>query len=291
MDCGDLCQLMYKAFQYKVAVSEPYLSIGGIYANNVIMVDRNGIGIKHDTTFSGGAIGVDVYTYEYYQVKPTQLTANDYIIPIYADFVPDPRALEIVYEFGPTPTVGLVYSIYFGNKVAKYKVLTGNTTQDVRDAIKAAVDALTWPGGTTVTTASVSTNRLQINLSGDFVYPTVQLGQEKFKKGYYSIYQSRYYMLYEAESTTAYPTLPAVAASYAINAITLVPLGSTVEGYLSEPNATYTYTDSVTDSTTLTEIPSIGNVPVGECVIDYYNQRIWFDGNLNVGEIIKVFQK
>lgn len=282
---------MYKAFQYKVAISDPYLDIAGIYADNVLIIDRNGIGIKHNTTFSGGSINLDVYTYLYYQVKATQISASNYIIPITEDFVPDPRSLDVLYEFGPTPTPGVVYSIYFGNKVAKYKVASGNTTQTVRDAIKAQLDALTWPVGTTLTTTSVSTNRLQVNVSGDFTYPTIQLGTEKYKKGYYIIYLGRYYILYEAESPTAYPTLPAVSASYALNAITLIPSGVTVEGYLAEPNSTYSYSDSVTNTTALTEIPAVGNVPAGECVIDYYNQRIWFDGNLNIGETIKIFQK
>lgn len=282
---------MYKALQYKVAVSEPYIDIAGVYADNVTIVDRNGIGIKHSTTFSGGAIGVDVYTYEYYQVKPTTITSNDYIVAITEDFVISPRSLDVLYEFGPTPTAGLVYSIYFGNKVAKYKVQSGDTVTSVRDGIKAALDALTWDIGTTATTTSVLSNRLQFTISGDFVYPVIQLGAEKFKKGYYSQYQNRYYILVEAQSTTAYPTLPAVAASYAINAITLLPINTTPEAYLSEPNAQYTYSVSVTNTTTLTEIPAIGNVNPGECVIDYYNQRIWFDTNLNIGEIIKIFQK
>lgn len=282
---------MYKAFPFKVAVSQPYIDLAGIYADNVVIVDRNGIGIKHSTTFSGGAIGVDVYTYLYYQVKATQITANDYIIPITEDFVIDPRSLDVVYEFGPTPTVGLVYSIYFGNLVAKHKVVTGNNTMAVRDAIKAAVDALTFPVGATCTTTSVSTNRLQISLTGDFVYPIVQLGQEKYKKGYYSQYQSKYYILYEAENSSAYPSLPAIAASYNINSVTLLPLGVTPLGYLTEPNSQYSYSDSVSDTTTLTGIPAIGNVPMGQCVIDYYNQKIWFDANLNVGETIKIFQK
>ena len=282
---------MYKALAYKVAVSEPYISIAGVYAQNVTIVDRNGIGIKHSTTFSGGAIGVDVRTYLYYQVKPTQITANDYIIAIAEDFVLDPRSIDTIYEFGPTPTIGLIYSIYYGNLVAKYKVQSGNTVQDVRNGIEAAINALSFPGGTTVTTTPISGNRLQVQITGDFTYPTIVLGAEKFKKGYYSQYQGRYYILVEAESTTAYPTLPAVAASYAINAVTVLPLNVTPEGYLSEPNATYTYSDSVTDTTTLTEIPAIGNVNPGECVIDYYNQRVWFDGNLKVGETIKIFQK
>lgn len=282
---------MYKAFQYKIAISEPYLDIAGIYADNVLIIDRNGIGIKHNTTFSGGSINRDVYTYFYYQVKATQITANDYIIPITEDFVLDPRSLDVLYEFGPSPTPGVVYSIYFGNQIAKYKIASGNTTQTVRDAIKAALDALTWPAGTTLTTSSVSTNRLQVTVSGDFAYPSIQLGTEKYKKGYYIIYLGRYYTLVEAESTTAYPTLPAVAASYSLNAITQIPLGSTVEGYLAEPNSTYTYSDSVTNTTALIGIPAVGNVPAGECVIDFYNQRIWFDSNLNIGETIKIFQK
>jgi hypothetical protein len=291
MDCGNICELMYKALVYRVVVSEPYIDIAGIYANNVTIVDRNGIGIKHSTTFSGGAIGVDVRTYLYYQVKPTSLTANDYIIPITEDFVVSPRSLDVLWEFGPTPTVGLVYSIYFGNKVAKYKVQSGDTVTNVRDGVKAALDALTWPGGTTASTTSVLSNRLQFTISGDFTYPTIQLGTEKYKKGYFSQYQNRYYILVEAEAASAYPTLPAVAASYAINAVTLLPINTTPEGYLSEPFAQYTYSDSVTDTTTLTEIPAIGNVNPGECVIDYYNQRVWFDSNLNIGEIIKIFQK
>jgi len=282
---------MYKALAYKVVISQPYISIAGVYAANVTIVDRNGIGIKHGTTFSGGAIGVDVYTYLYYQVKPTQITANDYIIAITENFVLDPRSIDTVYEFGPSPTVGLIYSIYFGNLVAKYKVQAGNTVQDVRNGIEAAINALAFPGGTTVTTTAISGNRLQVQITGDFTYPTIVLGAEKYKKGYYSEYAGKYYMLVEAESTTAFPNLPAVAANYAINAVTVLPLNVTPLGYLSEPNATYTYTDSVTNTTTLTEIPAIGNVNPGECVIDYYNQRVWFNGNLNVGETIKIFQK
>jgi hypothetical protein len=281
---------MYKAFQYTVTEELPYLSISGVYADNVVIVDRNGIGIKHSTTFSGSET-VDLYTYLYYQVKPTNITATNYIIPIYADFVPDPRTLEVLYEFGPTPTVGLIYSIAFGNKIAKYKVLTGNTTMDVRDGIKAAVDALTWDVGTTVSTTSVSTNRLQINLAGDFTYPSTQIGAEKFKKGYYVIYENRYYIAVEASSTTGYPTLPAVEASYDIGDLFLLPLNLTPLGYLTEPNATYTYSDSVTDTTMIDGLPAVGNVAAGECVIDFYNQKIWFDNTLNLGEIIKVFQK
>ncbi len=93
----------------------------------------------------------------------------------------------------------------------------------------------------------------------------------------------------EQEAPTAYPTLPSVAASYAFTALT--PITGTVQSYLSEPLTASTYTDSLTTTTSITGIPVVTSVTAGECVVDETAQRIWFDGNLNFGEIIKVFQK
>ena len=95
----------------------------------------------------------------------------------------------MVFEFGPTPTVGVVYSLYFDQTVAKYKVQAGDTTEDVRDGLQAAVNAASW--GTTIVTTPLYTNQLQIVITGDTVYPRYQLGEEKFKKGYYVIIDRR----------------------------------------------------------------------------------------------------
>jgi hypothetical protein len=166
-------------------------------------------------------------------------------------------------------------------------VQSGDNTTAVRNGLKAAIDATSW--GTTVTTSSVSTNRLQVNIMGAVVNFTTQLGTQKFKKGRYVTLSGVNYIIIEQESPTAYPTLPAVAASYSFTALT--PITGTVESYLQESLTEYTYTDSLTTTTNITDIPVVTSVNPGECVVDESAQRVWFDSDLNFGEIIKIFQK
>lgn len=278
---------MYKSYQFTVTEVQPYLSIFGIYADDVVVVDRNGIGIKHTQTF-GGAVNKTVYTYEHYSIKQVTISSSNYLIPIVDEIVFFPSTERtMVFEFGPTPTVGIVYSLYFDQNVAKYKVQAGDTTEDVRDGLEAAVNAASW--GTTIVTTPLYSNQLQLVITGDTVYPRYQLGEEKFKKGYYVIIDNVYYAFSQAVSLTAFPTLPAIAASYSINDITKIT--GTMESSLYEPYSQYFYSTSVGGSTAITDIPTVGSVNPGECVIDVFNQRIWFDGNLNFGEIIKLFVK
>lgn len=278
---------MYKAYQFTVTEVQPFLPIFGIYADDVVVVDRNGIGIKHNQTF-GGAVNKTVYTYEHYSIKQVTITSGNYLIPVVDEIVFFPSTERtMVFEFGPSPTVGIVYSLYFDQTVAKYKVQVGDTTEDVRDGLQAAVNAASW--GTTIVTTALYSNQLQLVITGDTVYPRYQLGQEKFKKGYYVIIDDVYYAFNQAVSLFAFPTLPAIAASYSINDITRIT--GTMESSLYEPYSQYFYSTSVGGSTDITDIPTVGSVNPGECVIDVFNQRIWFDGNLNFGEIIKLFVK
>lgn len=278
---------MYKSYQFTVTEVQPYLPIFGIYADDVVVVDRNGIGIKHSQTF-GGAVNKTVYTYEHYSIKQVTISSSNYLIPVVDEIVFFPSTERtMVFEFGPTPTVGVVYSLYFDQTVAKYKVQAGDTTEDVRDGLQTAVNAASW--GTTIVTTPLYSNQLQLVITGDTVYPRYQLGEEKFKKGYYVIIDDVYYAFSQAVSLTAFPTLPAIAASYSINDITRIT--GTMESSLYEPYSQYFYSTSVGGSTAITDIPTVGSVNPGECVIDVFNQRIWFDGNLNFGEIIKLFVK
>jgi len=279
---------MYKSRSYTVNIENNVIDVSGLIGDNVIVIDRNGIGVKHVASFSGSQI-INYYIFEFYQIKSITIGSGDYLIPIYENFVVDPRSLTVLYEFGPSPTVNTVYSLYFGDKIASYKVQSGDTDMDVRDGLKASIDALTWDVGTTVTTQSVLSNQLEVALSGDFVYPSVLLGRETFKKGYFIIYNNIYYILYEAASSTGYPVLPTIGASYAYNTLSSIP--STVESYLYEPNTNYLYTQTLTGTTTITGLPTINNVPQGQCIIDVANQKIYFDNILNFGEIIKVFTK
>jgi len=278
---------MYKSYQFTVTEVQPYLPIFGIYADDVVVVDRNGIGLKHSQTF-GGSVNKTVYRYEHYSIKQVTISSSNYLIPVVDEIVFFPSTERtMVFEFGPTPTVGIVYSLYFDQTVAKYKVQVGDTTEDVRDGLQAAVNSASW--GTTIVTTPLYSNQLQLVITGDTVYPRYQLGEEKFKKGYYVIIDDVYYAFSQAVSLTAFPTLPAIAASYSINDITKIT--GTMESSLYEPYSQYFYSTSVGGSTSITDIPTVGSVNPGECVIDVFNQRIWFDGNLNFGEIIKLFVK
>ncbi len=275
---------MYGARSYSVVSAQPYIDVVGIVAGNVIIVDRNGIGVKHAVTF-GGTQTQNVYTYEWYGVRLGSLSSGNWLITISNSLSSGNRT--IIYEFGPTPTVGSTYSVYYGSTIAKYTVQSGDNTTAVRNGLKTAIDATSW--GTTVTTSSVSTNRLQVNIMGAVVNFTTQLGTQKFKKGRYVTLSGVNYIIIEQESPTAYPTLPAVAASYSFTALT--PITGTVESYLQESLTEYTYTDSLTTTTNITDIPVVTSVNPGECVVDESAQRVWFDSDLNFGEIIKIFQK
>lgn len=275
---------MYGARTYNIVAVQPYIDVVGLIAQDVVIIDRNGIGIKHSTAF-GGTQTVNVYTYEWYGIRLGSLSSGNYLITISNTLTGGNR--EILYQFGPTPVAGTTYSVYYGSTIAKYRVASGNTTTNVRDGLKSAIDAASW--GTTVTTTSVSTNRLRVNITGSTVNLVTQLGTEKYKKGRYTTISGTTYIIIEQEAATAYPTLPAVAASYAFTALT--PITGTVQAYLSEPLTASTYTDSLTTTTSITGIPVVGSVTAGECVVDETAQRIWFDADLNFGEIIKVFQK
>lgn len=275
---------MYGARTYTALAVQPYLDVVGLVANNVIIVDRNGIGVKHATTFTGTET-VDVNTYEWYGVKQETGSTTNYLMTLTNSIVGGNRV--IVYRVGPTPVDGTVFAVYYGSIIAQYVVQSGDTTEDVRDGLKAAIDGQSWT--TTVTTTNIGTNRLQVDITGTDVDLTVQFGSQKYKKGYYVTIAGINYIIEEAESTTTWPTLPALGVSYAYSL--LVPITGTVEDYLSQPLTVYNYTESVTGSTDITAIPAVTGVTFNECVVDQNQQRVWFYENLNIGEKIKIFQK
>jgi hypothetical protein len=275
---------MYGSRTYTVLAEQAYIDVVGMVAQDVVIIDRNGIGVRHTAAF-GGTQTADVYTYEWYGVRLGSLSSGNWLITISNILSGGNRT--ILYEFGPTPTAGSTYSVYYGSIIAKYTVQSGDNTTAVRNGLKAAIDAASW--GTTVTTSSVSTNRLQVNITGAVVNFTTQLGTQKFKKGRYTTLSGVNYIIIEQESLTAYPTLPAVAASYSF--ASLVPIVGTVQNYLNEPLTASTYSASLTTTTQITGIPVVGSVTPGQAIVDESAQRIWFDGNLNIGEQIKVFQK
>lgn len=275
---------MYGGRSYTSLAVQPYIDVVGLVSTDVIVVDRNGIGVKHGTVFTGTET-VDVKTYEWYGVKQETGSTTNYLMTLTNSIVSGNRV--IVFRVGPTPVVGTVFAVYFGSIIAQYVVQSGDTAEDVRDGLKAAIDGESWT--TTVTTTNIGTNRLQVDITGTDVDMTVQFGSQKYKKGYYVTIAGINYILVEQESTSTWPTLPALGVSYAYSLLTAI--SGSVEDYLSQPLTVYSYSESVTGSTDITAIPSVTGVTFNECVVDQNQQRVWFWENLAIGEKIKVFQK
>lgn len=275
---------MYGTKTYPVLLEQPYIDVYGMVSANVVCVDRNGIGVKHNTAFSGTET-VDVKTYEWYGIKPETASFTNSLTVLSNSIIGSDR--QIILRVGTAPVEGFVYSVFYDSIIASYVVQAGDTTEDVRDGLMAAIDNESW--GTTVVTSPISINRIQIDITGTTVDFTAQLGSQKYKKGYYVTIVGVNYIIEEKVSTTGWPTLSTLGASYAYSL--LLPVAGSIETYLYEAGATYVYSESVTGSTEITAIPNADSVPTGECIVDQQQQRIWFSENLAFGEIIKVFQR
>lgn len=274
----------YKATTFPVLDPLAYVPVIDVLESKILVVDRNGIGVRLSPSFSNTPTVVDVYTYEWYGVKLGSLSSGNRLIVVSDSIVGGNR--EIVYEVGPTPLPNTIFSVFNGTNYAKYRVQTGDTTTAVRNGLKTAIDAVSW--GFTVTTTAVSTNRLRLAFTSaqNFTY---QLGTEKFKKGRFCNIAGTNYIIIEQESATAFPTLPALAANYNFN--TLMAIIGSVQTYLQEPLTTIVYSQSLTATTNILGVSSSINVPPNTCVLDEPNQRLYFDSTLAIGEKIKVFQK
>ena len=278
---------MYRSRTYEVIDAQNYIDVVGLTGTDVVVVDRNGIGVKHSVNFATGATPTVTSTFSWYGVKLVTNSINQWLLTISDSIIGGSRT--VIYEVGSVVTVGRTYALFRGNQVAKYTVVLGNTATSVRDGLKSAIDAVSW-SGFTVTTSNVSTNRLQLVISNPTVGFTTYLGQQKWKKGRYAIISGVEYLLEYIESTSSEPALPALAASYQFANLTTMPLG--VAQYMDEPLTGRTLTTATGGGTTdIIAFAGTINVPANECVVSEALQRIYFSDTLGLGEVIKVFQK
>jgi hypothetical protein len=276
----------YKANTYKVNDALDYVPVIGTIGNKVLVVDRNGIGVKHTVNFATGATSTATSTFSWYGVKLITLTINQWLLTISNSVMSGQRT--VIYEIGSVVVVGRTYAVLYGNQIAKYTVQSGDTATSVRNGLKSAIDAVSWTGFT-VTTTSVSTNRLQLVINNVNVNFTTYLGQQKWKKGRYATISGVIYILEYIDSTTSEPSLPALAASYQFANLTTAPLG--LDAYLDEPLTGKVLTTGSGSTTDIISFPGPINVLANECVVSEALQRIYFSEVLAIGEVIKVFQK
>lgn len=272
----------YKSYQ--VGDNLPYVNVNSVVAGRVLVVDRNGIGVKHSSSFSGTET-VDVKTFEWYGLKQETTASTNYLSQLSNSIIGIDR--QIILRVGSIPIPGSVFAIYYGSIIAQYLVQTGDTDEDVRDGLISAINGESW--GTTIVCTPIGLNRIQLDITGTDVNPLIRVGSQLYRKGYYVTIAGINYILEEAQSTTGWPTLTVVGASYAYALLNKI-IGS-IYSYLFQPLTIIDYTEAVTDTTDITAIPSATGVTFNECVVDELQQRIWFYENLNIGEIIKVIYR
>ena len=270
---------------YPVNTPGAYVNTSGITAADVLVVDRNGIGVKHSASFNTGTNTEDIIEYQWYGVRPATRPSGTYLLEMSEVLTSVDRTY--IYRVGPSPAVGFVFTVYSGTKIAKYRVQSGDTTQNVRDGLQAAIDALSW--GFSVTTTAVGVNSIEVVVGDTTNELTNLVGQEKYKNGYYTIIGGVTFIVFEQESTTSQPALPAVAASY--NYTALKPTPSLITTYLLEPLYIINYDEGTATPANINGVPIIGNVPANECVVYDFGQKIYFHLPLVAGEIINVISK
>lgn len=276
---------MYHSRTYIVDANEPYVPTPGITGGDVVIVDRNGIGVKHSLNFESGSETVDVIKFEWYGVKRTGLEVGEYINVISQSIT---TSRTTVYGIGDTVVAGRTYSFFYGSNIAKYTAIAGDTNVDVLSKLKDAIDAITW-GAFTVTTSLLTSTTLQVVADDIAVDFKIYIGSEKWKYGYKCELSGIVYIIMLDIETIGAPTLPSPDLSYAFSDLLAVP--STVRSYLYEPLSAITYNEIGSGTTDIYGISSSGNVPFGECVISQSEQKVYFYENLGIGEIIKIFSK
>ena len=274
----------YKATTFDVTEVADYVPVGGVIANKVLCVDRNGIGVRV-ATFGAGSVSVSAQVYEWYGVQRQTLQNGEYII-VLSDSITTVR--DTLYEFGANVQAGRTYALFYQGYIAKYTAQAGDDATDLRNGLKTALEAVSWPSFT-VTCTSVSTNRLAVQISLPSVNFIIYIGRQKFKKGYWCTLNSINYIIYGEEDFDAFPVLPPLAINYIF--ADLISLTGSVETYLREPLTAISYTSTSAGTTDISAVPSSGLVPFNSCVVHEPSQRIYFSDLLGIGEKIKVFQQ
>jgi hypothetical protein len=278
---------MYRSRTYKVIAEQTFVPIVGTFAADVVVVDRNGIGVKHTTSFAGSASVTEAVTsFSWYAVKRASLEANEYLNVVSLSVT---TVRSILYEVGSNVVEGRTYSVYNNNVIAKYTAQAGDTATDVRNGLKSAIDAASWDGFTTVT-SSVSTNRLSVDIDVTSKDLLIYLGQQKWKKGYTVDISGSIYLVDFVDSTTTEPALPTLESTYNFTDLTITPFG--IEQYLREPLSGIVFSEASAGTTEIFGLAgAVGAVPFNTCVVYEPEQRIYFADTLALGEVIKVFQK
>ena len=274
---------MITSRSYTVEFEQDFIPVVSIVTTDVLVVDRNGIGVRHDASFQGSPTVATIKSFQWRGLYTNFVSTADFFIRI-----TNLGNLSSTWLIGPAPTTGVAYVIWLGDITAFYITQSGDDVTDVRDGLVAAVNAASW--GFSVTCTAVGADKIRIVTAAQTFW-AYSMAKVVYKSGLYVTLSGSDYMISESQSGTGYPAIPAKVANYDFGDLVLMPSG--LLQWLRVPSqAAYSLIEANLGTSNINNIPTVpGAVPVGECVIDQAQQRIYFDGILNYGEKIKVISK
>ena len=127
---------MITSRSYTVEFEQDYMPVISIVASNVLVVDRNGIGVRHDASFQGAPTVANIKSFQWRGLYTNFVSTADFFIRI-----TNLGNLTSTWLIGPAPTPGVAYVIWLGDLTAFYITQTGDNVTNVRNGLVSAVNA------------------------------------------------------------------------------------------------------------------------------------------------------
>lgn len=262
------------------------MPVASVIKEDILTVDRNGIGLQRGE-FGAADITADAFSFELTLETSDPNVSDTFYFIILSDTVATPNRTVLV-EVGPEVQVNATYIFWIQPESATYTVQPGDTVEDVRDGILAAINAATWTDS--VSPMAVSTDKIRVLVDNDTALFETNIMSLLYKTGYYTQFQInggplKTYLIEQNSSSASPPPLGTLDSSYIYSDLTYAPLG--IEILLKEPSYTqYDYSSTASGTTDISDSPQIGTVPPGKYV--YHNSVLHFADYLNIGEYIKM---
>ena len=279
------------SIQFKVFSGGNSCTAGGHTYEDTFAVKREGIGwlivdpIIVSTTETG-----DVYTYTRKLEKPTIADLNTYIIKrVESRFI---STYSAQFEVGSSVPTGAMYSITLLGETVTYTALAGDTNTDVRDGIRTLIDANTYSVSVTTSITSSGYLRVVYTSNSDSATAEVQTANSVlYQAGAVLVYNDDEYLIGNANSTTTYPPVPPVAASYDLGDLVLMPNG--LKLYIDEVGYTETvYNQTASGTADIIGFTTNSYAPgVNEVMIDEDTNRLIFGSDFGTEELVTIVFK
>lgn len=263
---------------------------GGHTYDDTFAVKREGIGwLIVDPVIVTSTETGDVYTYQRKSEKPTLLDPNVWILKVTESrFATVYRAY---FEVGSSVIEGAMYSITLLGETVTYTALLADDSTDVLNGLKALIDANTYSG--TVTTSFSSGRLVTVYVHpSDVATCEVQVSNSVlFQSGAVLVYDGDEYLIGNANSTSIYPPLPPIAASYDLGDLDPMPLG--LKLHISQVGYTETvYSETASGTSDITGFTTSTYTPgVNEVMIDEGNDRLIFGSDFGTEELVTIVFK